>query len=355
MTSLIALRSRVRLELGDNPEPFQNAASTDSVTQRFEIPAKPLAPSPVVSLIEISTGSILSQVEDVDYTVDYENGYVIYPAAPIAGFTLLVSGQRYRYFRDDDLDLFIDTALAQHFYNRTDNTGAQVTLETMPVVEEYPVAIGAVIEALWALYTDASFDIDIYAPDGVTIPRHQRSAQLLEAISNRRAQYTELCELLGVGLSRIEVFKTRRVSKATGRLIPIYMEREVEDNRYSRRVFLAQNAYGGGVEVQVPVLAKDLNAVANNTYSTQVVSLGDLTGLTVHASVRPYAEALSKLALFKVTIDDLVAGDVTLSLTAAQTFSLRRTAFWDLQTQDSAGNVVTLVRGTFDTERQGGF
>ncbi len=355
MTTSDALRARVRLELGDVPEPFQTAAATDSVTQRFEIPGKPLAPNPVVTLIEISTGNVLTQTENIDYTVDYENGYILYPAPPISGFTLLISGQRFRYFQDADIDLFVNTALIQHFYNRTDGTGAAVTITTMPPVEEYAVALNAVVEALWALYTDASFDIDIYAPDGVTIPRHQRSAQLLDAISNRRAQYQEICDQLGVGLSRIEVFKSRRVSKATGRLVPLWMEREVEDNRYARRVYMQQNTYGGGVEVQAPVLEQDLAAVAYNTFSYALLGLGDLTGLLVHAAVRPYTEALSKLAVFTVAITDVVNGNVTISLTAAQTFALRRTAFWDIQTQDSAGNVTTLMRGAFTTERQGGF
>lgn len=355
MTTIAALRARVRLELGDTPSPFQTSAATDGNTLRFEVPYKPLAPGITATLVEISTGAVLALVEDTDFTVDDENGFVVFPAAPAAGFTLLLTGQHYRYFRDADIDTFLVTTLMQHFHNRTDVTGGPVTVVTMPGVEEYPVIIGAVIEALWALYTDSAFDIDILAPDGVTIPRHQRNQQLLEAISNRRAQYAELCELLGVGLSRVEVFRARRVSKATGRLVPLFEEREVEDNRYARRVFLPHNTYGTAPEVQQPALALDLHAVANNSFTTQVTGLGDLTGLTVHASVRPYDDALSKLSIFQVVIDDVIAGDVTVTLTAAQTFSLRRTAFWDLQTQDVNGNVVTLVEGEFTTERQGGF
>lgn len=355
MTTSAAVRARVRLELGDESEPFQTSALTDGVVNRFEIPFKPLGTGPSVYLLDNSTGHITGYVEGVDFTIDYENGYALFNTAPPEGNTLVITGVHYRYFRDDDIDSFVGTAFLQQVNGRTDATGGAITLATLPPVEEYPLAILATIEALWALYTDTAMDIDIIAPDGVTIPRHQRNQQLLEAISNRRAQYQELAELLGIGLYRVEVFQTRRVSLATGRLVPIFQAREVEDNRYARRIFLPPNTYGGQAEQVMQTTHLDLHAVAFDSFSQQVTGLGNLTGKTVHAAVRPYEDALSKLAQFTVTVDDVVNGVVTVSLTSEQTFSLRRTAFWDLQTQDTSGNIATLVQGDFTVERQGGF
>lgn len=354
MTTASAVRARVRLELGDQPSPFQTSAPTDGTATRFEIPYKPIAANPMVYLLD-NTGTITSLVEGTNYSIDYENGFALFAVAPDPGSTLIISGQHYRYFSDDEIDGFISSALAQQLNGRTDVTGGPITLTTLPVVEEYPLAILAAIEALWALYTDSAFDIDISAPDGVNIPRHQRNQQLLEAISNRRAQYQELAELLGIGLYRVEVFQTRRVSVGTGRLVPIFQAREVEDNRYARRIFLGPNTYGGQAEQVMLTTHLDLHSVAYNSFSQQITGLGDLTGLIVHAAVRPYEDALSKLAQFAILVDDALAGVVTLVLTSQQTFSLRRTAFWDLQTQDITGNVRTLVSGAFTTERQGGF
>lgn len=354
MTTSAAVRARVRLELGDESEPFQTSAATDGVVNRFEIPFKPLGTGPSVYLLNNSTAQITGYTENVDFTIDYENGYALFNTAPPEGNTLVITGVHYRYFRDDDLDMFIATAFLQQVNGRTDTTGQPITLANLPPIEEYPLALGAVIEALWALYTDSAFDIDIFAPDGVNIPRHQRNQQLLEAISNRRAQYAELSQLLGIGLYRVEVFETRRVALGTGRLVPVWQAREVEDNRYARRIFLPPNTYGGQAEQVMQTVRLDLHAVAYNPFVQQVTGLGNLTGLIVHAAVRPYEDALSKLAQFSVLVDDM-SGVVTLGLTSQQTFSLRRTAFWDLQVEDSFGSITTLLKGGFTTERQGGF
>ena len=105
-----------------------------------------------------------------------------------------------------------------------------MTLTKLAAVEQYPIAILAVIEALWALATDASFDINIFAPDGVTIPRSERYHQLVNMINQRQEQYRTLCSALNIGLWRLEIGTLRRVSRHTNKLVPIYMPQEIDDS-----------------------------------------------------------------------------------------------------------------------------
>ena len=355
MALLTDLVSRVRLELGDQPQPFTTSATADGLTTVFELASSPISSTSPPAITTVLNGVVTSWTIGTGVTVDYQNGVVTFTNAPAIGTAVIVSGQAYRYFQDTDLDTFVNTAVTQHTLNRVDDEGLPVTITTLPVVEEYVVVILATIQALWALATDATFDIDIMTPDGVSIPRHQRYSQLLEMISSRQAQYTDLCEKLNVGLGRIEVFKLRRVSKLTGRLVPIYVEREFEDSRPQQRVFPPLNLYGGVPVPDIVPTHADFQAVALNTFSTSVPALGNLTGLTVHAHVRPYPNVLSSLAVFEVTITDMVNGVVTLALTPQQTWYLPPICFWDIQTMDTNGNVKTLESGRLTIERTGGF
>jgi hypothetical protein len=84
--------------------------------------------------------------------------------------------------------------------------------------------------------TDAATDIDITTAEGTHIPRAQRFGQLEQMISALTERYKSLCSLLGVGLYRIEVSNLRRVSRQTGRLVPLYVEREYDDNSLPERI-----------------------------------------------------------------------------------------------------------------------
>ena len=108
-------------------------------------------------------------------------------------------------------------------------------LSSLPDVEGTLVAIRAAIEALWALATDASTDIDISSADGTTVPRTQRYRQLREQIDGMTQRYDHLCAMLNVGLDAIEISKIRRVSKTTNRLVPIFEDREYDDYELPRR------------------------------------------------------------------------------------------------------------------------
>jgi hypothetical protein len=65
-----------------------------------------------------------------------------------------------------------------------------------------------------------------------------------------QGRYEELCHQLGVGLDRIEMLDLRRVSRQTGRLIPLFVEKEYDDYSLPKRKIPAidsQNEDASGI------------------------------------------------------------------------------------------------------------
>ena len=224
MATVTGLVDRARLELGDLATKFTHTFMTDGVNHTFYVKRKPIDSFD----LEVRMDD-MPLIRPDQYIVDENAGTITFVdsngniTTPESGSVVIVIGTQYRYFADTYFTKFVNTAITQHTYNRTDGFGRQMTAALLPAVEEYPVAILAVVEALWALATDAAFDIDIAGPDGVSIPRHQRFAQLTNIIGQRKEQYRELCALLNVGLSRVEMGTLRRVSRTTNKLVPIYV------------------------------------------------------------------------------------------------------------------------------------
>lgn len=353
MATADGLRTRVRMELGDLVTPFQASARSDGTLTRIDLPEKPIGTSDL--LVWTSDGvTATALVIDTDFTADAENGVLTLTVSVPDGTYLNARGSAYRFFNDADLDVFINTALLQHNHHMTDEFGAPITIATLPLIEEYPVALLALTEALWALATDSSYDITVSTPEGVSIPRGQRMQQLTVMIQQRKAQYEELCRALNVGLFRIEMFDLRRVSYGTGRLVPIYKDRELEDTRPASRIFPFIDFLGSDPPAISAITRLDLLSVARQTFTVTIPDLGDLTGKTVYAFVRAYPDVFGYLSKFVVTVNDIASGNVTLTLTPEQTWYLRPTAFWDIETIDSGKNQVTLMQGDFTTVRQGG-
>ena len=287
-----------------------------------------------------------------DFTVEENIGMIHFTNAPPAGSTITVSGTHYRYFTTSELTTFVNTAVTQHTDNRTDSYGSQVTIASIPPVEEYPVALLATTEALWALATDAAFDINISAPDGVVIPRNQRFAQLSNIIQARREQYRELCAALNIGLWRIEMGVLRRVSRTTNKLVPVYMPQEIDDSTIPERVYI-ENNLKGRTPLPSNVGVYDIILTQGDVWSVPFDFPIDLTGYLVKAQARTYPGSPVVAADITCTITDVANGKVTLSLTHDQTLNLPLKCFWDLQIYkaDESFNE-TYVRGLMFTNRQ---
>ncbi len=219
MATLQELIARTRLELADVSKSFVFTTTSVGATTVYDIPrAEQLDAS---SVVVRRNGTI---VPTTDYVVDADDGIVTITGTPPAdGDTLQFSGQHHKFFSDEVMTTFVNTAFGLHTNNRP------VTMQALPANEVYLVALLAKIEALWVLATDAAYDIDIRTPEGVSVPRTQRYAQLMNMIAATEEQYKDLGMALGVGLYRIEMFTLRRTSLQTGRLVPVYLQREFDD------------------------------------------------------------------------------------------------------------------------------
>ena len=350
MANIYDLSSRVRLELGDQPKQFSLTFTGDGQTSDFPLAIHPI--DPYTLEVYVSSGPI---AVTTGYTLEADVGVVHFVHTPAAGAAILIRGLVYRYFTDDDICRFVNTAVEQHTYNRTNGLGSQITVNLIPPVEEYPIAILATIEALWALATDASFDIDIQAPDGVSIPRSERYRQLTQTIQARWDQYHQLCAALNIGLWRIEMGTLRRVSRLTNKLVPVYMAQEIDDSRRPERVYI-QNDLNGRIPFPSYVEVQDIILYQGDSYSEEVDFPFDITGLIWKAQIRTYPNAPSLYGTFNVevisTSDSL--SKIRLSLDKNTTAYFPPRAFWDLQATatDDSGYENTYLRGQVFTTEQ---
>jgi hypothetical protein len=344
------ITSRVRLELGDLPKQFTLNYVGDGTTNVYNLNLKPID---VYTLNVYVNGSPLAN--PAGYTIEADQGIIHFVHSPANNAAILVTGTVFRYFTDDDICLFVNTAVEQHTYNRTNGLGSKMTVALIPPVEEYPLAILATIEALWALATDASFDINIFAPDGVTVPRSERYNQLTNLIQQRWDQYKQLCSALNIGLWRIEMGTLRRISRTTNKLIPVYIPQEIDDARKPERVYL-QNDLLGRNPMPSYVTVQDLTLYQGDSYSEEIVFPFDTTGLVFKAQIRSYPNAPALYGTFNIetlsTSETL--STIRLSLTREQTEYMPVRSFLDLQATDSTDPTyeATYLRGQVFTTQE---
>jgi len=348
VATLDSLLSRVRLELGDSAAQFTTKLTGDGTTKDFYLKVKPVQ---AYGLTVTVNGS--AKTNPTDFTLEESIGMIHFVTAPAANAAIVVSGTHWRYFTDSELTTFINTAVTQHTDNKTDNYGRSITIGLIPTVEEYPVALLATIEALWALATDAAFDINISAPDGVQIPRSQRFQQLSNIISGRQEQYRQLCAALNIGLWRIEMGILRRTSRTTNKLVPVYMPQEIDDSTQPERVYI-ENNMKGRTPLPDPVGVYDIVFTQGDNWSVEFDITGfNLTGYTVKAQARTYPGSPLLVAEFTVVYTDRVNGKVTLSLTPAQTEQFPLKSFWDMQVTNADETFdQTYVRGMVFANKQ---
>jgi hypothetical protein len=347
---LADILARVRTEIGDVSKNFTFTGTGDGATTTFYLNTKPVE---LANLYVTVNGSAIAY--PAGYSLESNTGLITFVTAPANNATISVHGTTVRYFLDSDLTTFINTAVTQHTHNRTDAYGSSVSLASIPAVEEYPLAILASIEALWALATDSAFDINITAPDGVTIPRSQRYAQLTGIIQQRTEQYKQLCSALNIGLWRIEMGALRRISKTTNKLIPIYMAQEIDDSRMPERVYI-QNDLLGRTPTPTTVQTYDVLLYQGDSYYAEFDFPFNTTGITWKAQVRTYPNAPSLYATFTITTlsTSSTLSRIALSLTHSDTAYMPPRAFWDLQATSASNKDYeqTYIRGQVFTTQQ---
>lgn len=240
--------TKVRRELGDFGQPFRDTYTGQGTVSEYDLTETQISDCQVLAVAGATTTSL---VEGSDYRLDRVNGTLIlsgqYSPLPV-GTTLIVTGTTYGMFSDDELADFVHHAFLQHGANRMvtqryrDQNGFiqyaehKMGIEDLPEEEVFLLSLLATIEALWALTTDASTDVDIQTSDGTVVQRSTRYAQMRNQIDVLSDKYETLCSQLNVGLHRVEVLHLRRVSRTTGRLVPIFRSREYDDNSVPLRI-----------------------------------------------------------------------------------------------------------------------
>ena len=338
------------MELGD-PGKFFVWTSDATGANRFELPYSPV----MASTMTIHLTTALGVVTDVtaDVVAEEHTGVITFDTAPTLGDTITVQGTYFRYFTNAELTMIVDSSVKEHLYNRTDAFGRQLTVANLPIVEEFPAALLGTVQALHTLATDAAFDINISTPDGIAIPRGQRYGQLMDNIRARQGQYDDLCKALNIGLTRIEVFTFRRISKTTNRYIPIFVPQEVDDRSIPQRVFLPITTYGGS-PVPSTAATYDLVFTQGDDFSTVLDFPFDLTGYTAKAQIRLYPESAAVVASIVCTVTDLAEGKLEISLPASITTKVPIRSYWDIQLTgpDPEEFTETYLRGAVFCVRQ---
>ena len=350
MASLSDLVSKVRTELNDQARQFTKSFTGDGVTKDFTLGYKPIDAN---TLLVTVGGTTLAN--PAGYTVEPQIGVIHTTSAPALNAAVKVVGSVFRYFSDADIEYFVNAAVTQQVYNRTDAFGRQMTITLLPEVEAYPVTILSTIEALYALATDASFDIDIQAPDGVHIPRSQRYSQLMGLIAQRQEQYRNICAALNIGLWRVEVGVLRRVSRTTNKLVPIYMPQEVDDARKPERVYM-QNDLTGRTPLPTTVGIYDLIIEQGDSYSVTLdfPNDTDFNDLVFKAQIRTYPGSPTLWSTMTTSVNDPNLKKLTISLTKEQTTNLPVRCAWDLQATSLSDDAFerTYLRGQVFVNQQ---
>lgn len=248
MATESSIRSKVRNALGDKGTPFQVTFQGDGETVTVKVPYDPID-GETLKVYKIVSNTLTYLTSPTDYTIDLDTGTLFIVGAPLPeNVVLYVEGKAWSLFTDEELNQHIRDAIIQHCHGSEmvtryrDDHGfikyrtVEKDLTNLPEVEDVLIGVLATVEALWELSTDASLDIDIASAEGTRINRGQRYKQIRSQIDLLTEKYNDMAKALNVGLYRVEMGTLRRVSRTTGRLVPVFVEREYDSTDLPQRL-----------------------------------------------------------------------------------------------------------------------
>jgi hypothetical protein len=173
----------------------------------------------------------------------------------------------------------------------------------------------------------------------------------MQMIEERKAQYKELCSMLGIGMYKIDVFTLRRTSKTTNRYVPVYLPQEVEDRSMPQRALLSRPSYGSAISPS-DVPTYDLVMYEGDSFEVTLDFPYDVNEYTFTSEIRMNYGDPGILATF--TIEKIDTDKIKLSLTPTETGSLPERSFWDVQSTLDADPSYqqTFLRGAVFCTRQ---
>jgi hypothetical protein len=245
MPSIESLMATSRTYMRDHKKFFQSTAARQDGSRTFQLPHPNISPAGLFVTAVAGTAVYEGRPDATatatvfSYLLDERNG-LLRIAAPItagfpAGTYINAEGYYYTWVTDEDLVFFVENTIAEHQYHRPD-----FVLSSVSDVEADAIALGSAVEALWSQLIEFARDIDISTPEAVSVPATQRYRQmedLLFSPSGLVNKYKTKAQMLNIGLESSEMFHLRRISRTTGRLVPVYKSREWDDASRPLRLF----------------------------------------------------------------------------------------------------------------------
>lgn len=237
---------KLRMEIGDPPRSFQTSSIGDGMTSDYDLPKQNININ-TLSVSIVNGVTTTSLIQGPDYQINTDQGYLQLSKPVPNGALLVTSGTAWGLFTDEDLEKFIRESSRQHCHGRTRKermrtsrgfiTYREVPMDlfNIPEIEEPLLVMLSTINVLWTLANDAATDTDIQTAEGTSVDRLGRYRQLIGHIAELQERYERYCGQLNVGAFRTETRKLRRVSKTTGRYVPVFEDREYDDARWPVR------------------------------------------------------------------------------------------------------------------------
>jgi hypothetical protein len=219
-TTTLDIANRARMRLRDFPVFFEVPYAGMTPTLRL--------PHPLVDTASFSVFTPTGAPVATGWSLDPRNGIVKFQDPTTLPDGVGCSGYYFTWFLTEDLEYYAHVAQSFNNYDRE---------PTDDPIEAEVNAMGAVVEALWALCAEFGTDIDVSTPEGMMIPAHQRFSQMWGLLAGAQEEYKHHAAMLGMGLDRIEQFTIRRVAYLTNRYVPVYQTKEIGDWTPPVRIF----------------------------------------------------------------------------------------------------------------------
>lgn len=239
--------TRVRREIGDPLQPFVTSTLGDGMTYLYDLPKQRIDDTTLsVTIVNGASTKVLNPM--TDFMLNTNLGYLQLTTSVPNGATVIIQGNAWSMFTDEELTQYINESVRQHVLGRTIDERIRtkgpgfiafrrtpMELSNLPDIEEPLVITLSTINVLWTLANDASTDANIETAEGTVVDRLGRYQQLMGHIADLQEKYEKYCGQLNVGAFRMETLKLRRVSRTTGRLVPIFVDREYDDHTWPVR------------------------------------------------------------------------------------------------------------------------
>lgn len=229
MATIEEIVAKARNKLRDYPRFFSESVVGNGLASTHEIPASFVEEGTVTVTSVTATPQVISTDK---YILDARGGIIRFQPPLAAGSAAMVEGYHYEWFLNSDLALAAENIIAQHGYRMED-----WSLASIPAPETQVIVLGTIVEALWSLLMEVVRDINVTTPDGAIVHAGERYSKIMDLLGRFEQEYRDLASALNVGLHRIEMFELWRVSLTTGRLVPKYLPREIDEISPPVRVY----------------------------------------------------------------------------------------------------------------------